>query len=878
MAIEVNVPGIPGPIVVEGVASEATMQEILKSIDRGNREESKARKDEKASGGEGSGGEGSESANDAAFNLGRGLGLLSAHVGYAVGAFGKLGEVSTQVIDHFANVGDSVESAASTFNGIPVVGTAFAAVASATTRAADSFNQVTASGASFGGSVNNMARSASQAGMTLDNFAGLIAENGEGMLAFGTTTGEGAARFARLSKEVRDTGSDLYSLGFSTKDINEGLGTFGKQIRMQGLQRGMTDRELIEGSQQYLKEMDKLAKITGETRKEKEAEREQLLADAQFQASMAGLQKDVRDSFLDTVQVMPKGMQDFTKDILATGTATQEANQAILAQMPQTGELLTQFHAKMQRGEKLTAQEQERLRNLMMKEGPAALERLKFAGAASEELAPLVNALASTLGMNADAIAGATEAQENAASGTDGVNEELNKSREQLAAITNQFTMTLVNSGILDEMLGTFKALADFVGNNVVPIFNTFTDLIQNYAYPVFMGAMDILNAFVMPSLLQLGDFIIGTVVPALGELFSIASAVLVPVLGLLGGIIADYLLPVFITVGSFIADNIVPLFVGLAAAGTYYIATLAAQRVATMLQVAATYGGVLPALGAMAAAAIAAASPIIAVAAPFIAVALAVAAVVKVMKNIYDAGWTLGGFFEMLGDKFRGLMVKLQEFVLALQTSSLASMLGFGLDSEEEAKKRAEIEKAKTELEKRALDRAAKRDAKSKERTGEGEEAVASNSTTTRTYEVNGKPATKEEYDAAMAAGGNMMAQRPTLGSPDIPAAQAQAQAPATPSTPDIANVSMPETPARQEYARVEPPETDTAALEQQLADAQEKAGETPAGQEGMTTPGSGVNNTSTLIALMQQTNKLLNRQISATQALSGDLYKAIG
>ena len=862
MAIEVNVPGIPGPIVVEGVASEATMQEILKSLDKGNREESKARKDEKARGGEGSGGEGSESANEAAYNLGRGLGLLSAHVGYAVGAFGKLGEVSTQVIDHFANVGDSVESAANTFSGIPVVGTAFAAVASATTRAADSFNQVTASGASFGGSVNNMARSASQAGMTLDNFAGLIAENGEGMLAFGTTTGEGAARFARLSKEVRDTGSDLFALGFSTKDINEGLGTFGKQIRMQGLQRGMTDRELIEGSQSYLKEMDKLAKITGETRKEKEAEREQLLADAQFQASMAGLQKDVRDSFLGTVQAMPKGMQDFTKDILATGTATQEENQKILAQMPQTASLLTDFHSKMQRGEKITAEEQDRLRNLMMKEGPAALERLKFAGAASEELAPLVNALASTLGMNADAVAGATKAQEEAAGGTDGVNEELNKSREKLAAISNQFTMTLVNSGILDELLGTFSALADFVGNNVVPIFNVFTDLIQNYAYPVFLGAMDILNAFVVPSLIKLGGFVIDHVVPALQDLWSVFSATVIPVLGVLGGILADFVLPAFMTVGGFILDNIVPIFAGLAAAGLTYLGVLAAQRVATMLQVAATYGGILPALGAMALAAIAAAAPILAVAAPFIAVGAAVAAVVAIMKSIYDAGWTLGGFFDMLGGKLAQVGIFFEDLFIKI-LKALPEFMGGISDSEAEERFKT-LEEKRDKLANDALKREQERQNKSRERTGDGEEAVASNTTTTRTYEVNGKPATKEEYDAARSAAGNMMAQRPTLGSPDIPAAQAQA----------------PATPARPDYARVEAPEAgaDSASLERQIAEMQEKAGETPAGQESMTTPGSGVNNTSTLIALMQQTNKLLGKQLSATQALSGDLYKAIG
>ena len=854
MAIEVNVPGIPGPIVVEGVASEATMQEILKSIDKNGREEAKARKDAEAGSGSGADTGGVEEVNETAGKAGRALGLLTAHVGYASGAFVKLGEVSTQVIDHFANVGDSVESAAATFNGIPVVGTAFAAVASATTRAADSFNQVTASGASFGGSVNNMARSASQAGMTLDNFAGLIAENGEGMLAFGTTTGEGAARFARLSKEVRSTGSDLFALGFSTKDINEGLGTFGKQIRMQGLQRGMTDRELIEGSQQYLKEMDKLAKITGETRKEKEAEREQLLADAQFQASMAGMQKDVRDSFLNTVQALPKGMQDFTKDILATGTATQEENQKLLAQMPQTGALITQFHAKMQRGEKITAQEQERLRNLMMQEGPAALERLKFAGAASEELAPLVNALASTLGMNADAVAGATKAQEEAAGGTDGVNEELNKSREQLAKITNQFTMTLVESGILDEMLGTFTALADFVGNNVVPIFNVFTDLIQNYAYPVFKGAMDILNAFVMPSLMKLGDFVIGTVVPALGELFSIASAVLVPVLGFLGGIIADYVLPAFMTIGGIIADHIAPIFAGLAAAGIAYAGILAKQQLATAMQTAATYGGVIPALKAFAMSAFKSGKAALLSAGPFLAVGLAVAALTKIL---YKNGFSIGGIFEMLGDMFKRLVLNIENIAFRIQNSGFAKMLGLGMSDDEAKKRREDLHNRGKELDQRAEDRAAARKERAAQRTGEGEEVAATDSNTTRTYRVNGKEVSEEEYKASQA----QMAQTKS----GMDAAMDQGIA---------GNANLPSTPAGPTIPDLEMPETATP----EVADVDQQTPSTTPAQEATETGASGVNNISSLIALMQQNNKLLSRQISATEALSGDLYKAIG
>ena len=263
--------------------------------------------------------------------LASGAQLASAGAQTVWGAFKGLSTAIIDTVSNLANVGDSLTAAASSLSAIPVVGGLLAGVLGAVAAAAEAttgaFQEASKSGASFGGSVNEFSRAASGAGMTMKDFAGVIQNNRDAMLAFGGTSEAGAKNFANVSKALRSGSSDLYALGFSTKDINEGLGKYGSLLRAQGLQGKQTNSELAAGAKSYMKELDLLAKATGQSRSEIEARQAAMAKDAQFQAAMAGASEDVRKSFLAVTSGMPKGLETFTKDMLANGTATTEENQ-----------------------------------------------------------------------------------------------------------------------------------------------------------------------------------------------------------------------------------------------------------------------------------------------------------------------------------------------------------------------------------------------------------------------------------------------------------------------------------------------------------------------------------------------------------------------
>jgi hypothetical protein len=747
--VQIDIPGI-GLVDARNAASEKTLSEILKIL------QDWEKKHLKSGGGGGGGGndppadpQGGLPGEKKPGTMRKSLTAMTSKIKLVIGTFVVLGDESTRAVSNLANLGDSLESVANLFSSFPLVGPMFGAVASASERVVRSFNDATQSGATFGGSLNSFAGSASEAGMTLSEFGSLIRSNGQGMLAFGGTVEAGAKRFASVSKQLRATGSDLYALGFSTQEINKGLATFGEMQRLQGMQGRKSNAELVAGASRYLKNLDALAKITGEERSAKEAEMKALMQSAQFQASMAGLSEEVRDSFLMTVGQLPKGMQKFAEDIMATGTATTDENQKLLAMMPKSAALLTEFNAKQQRGEAITLEERNRLNNLMKQEGGAALQSIKQAGAANAELAPLVNSLASTYQINTDAVKEATEEQKAAKAATDKVNEAVNKMRERIAAVSNAFTMFLVNSGALDQLMRVFELLVGVVQKFAIPIINLMmgaitiaVDVISKLAgivLPIlteafgfltsgltgmmnvvdknvnpaftFFGEViqtvgNIIDQYVKPALLNLAGFIIADVFPVLkflGEtIMFIAENVIWPAFEMIGSIIRDYVYPAFAAVAGFIADNLFPILAMLGAGFAGYYAVLAAKKIAEIYATAQTWllggaaTGAAKGLGAAAKAAWAAALPFIKIVAPIVAL-------VGLFAYLYKTGWSFGDVLEAIGDNLKRFAIEYVDVWLSI-AEKIARFFGGG-DAIKSMREKLDLERQELKEREKARD-----------------------------------------------------------------------------------------------------------------------------------------------------------------------------
>lgn len=867
----VDIPGI-GTVEAKNASSEHTLNEILKILKKFDKQKLGGGKDTKTGGGgKKDGKDGKPTPEDKKEEEEKkkstsSLAKMGSVVKSVYGGLVGLGEGITDTISKFANVGDSMTAAAGVFAGIPIVGSAFAAVAGAAEGVTRSFQDAAAGGATFGGSVNRFAGAASAAGMTMEQFGSFLRSNTEAMIGFGGTTEEGAKRFTEVSKAVRSAGSDLYALGFGTKEINQGIANYGKLLRAQGTQEGKTTAELAKGAKSYLKEIDALAKITGVERSAKEAEMMAAAKDAQFQGAMAGKSEEVRKSFMSTLGGLAGGMQgplgNFAKDILATGTATTDENQKLLAQMPKSGAMLQEMRAKMQRGEAVTESERNALNNLMAEEGAAAAKALGGTFAAAPEFAGTMNALTLAQSMQQNAVTQATAEQKKAQSETDKMNEKISKSKEALAAFSNSFQMALANSGLLDLLMKAFQFTAGLVMTYLVPAF----EVMGNVLTSVGSALID----FLEPIIRQIGDFIMMHVIPAFMDLW--------PIIQTIGGVINDYVLPVLMTLGGFILDNIVPILEGLGAGLLAYGAIVAynsAMKAYNTLTTVAETGvrtGLLAGLAAQITATWGAAAAALGLSAPMLGVVVAIAAVVAIFAALYKNGWTLGTAFEAIKDNLARFGMNIMELVDTIR-NKLPESFG-GISDDEKKLRDEERAKRRAELDEKEKDRDKERAATAKERGYEAKEEQQKKAqlmfdtkklgmTQAEVKTLEKKQAVEQGLDLkdplsmlkglAKSEGSAFIKDAPGAAATPTPqAAQAAAQTPAQAAQNAGATTT----------ASTNPSSTAATA-----------AGQTSSQDAGA----SGINTLNTsiekMIAMQRQTNQLLQNQLRVQENMSGNL-----
>jgi putative chitinase len=120
----------------------------------------------------------------------------------------------------------------------------------------------------------------------LDKFVGIVRENSQTLASFGKTVGQGVNEIATVSQAIQqgDIGRQFRDMGISVDDINKGIASYTKMQTLVGGRQKMSTDELIAASQNYIKEVDLLSKITGKNRQEQEQARESAMAEERYAA------------------------------------------------------------------------------------------------------------------------------------------------------------------------------------------------------------------------------------------------------------------------------------------------------------------------------------------------------------------------------------------------------------------------------------------------------------------------------------------------------------------------------------------------------------------------------------------------------------------
>jgi len=287
-------------------------------------------------------------------NLAKGLGDLTKGLGsFAMGlANGNTNFTSLNpLIDIVAN------SLASLAKAIPFVGEAIAGATKAAAEGAKfvlelmdknlkAFQELANAGALTAEGMEGVSRQFLESGMSLEGFKKAIRENAGDLAQWGKTVGGGADKFTKavgmLTKgdgPLAEAGLELRKLGMTADDIGTASAGFLQQEIKLGRARNMTEEQLAKGTAKYANELDALQKITGLSKEDLIKQRNEMLSDSRFAASMDMLREENETgaeammSFASIIKdpTLKRGFMD-----LASGAVNTEAAKLAYVQMGTT--------------------------------------------------------------------------------------------------------------------------------------------------------------------------------------------------------------------------------------------------------------------------------------------------------------------------------------------------------------------------------------------------------------------------------------------------------------------------------------------------------------------------------------------------------------
>jgi transcriptional regulator with XRE-family HTH domain len=156
----------------------------------------------------------------------------------------------------------------------------------------DSFRRLSELGAVGAEGIEGLSKSFTTAGMTLKQYEQMVVQSGRALAGLTGSTTDGAEMIAQAMNTMRGgLDQELRRLGFSTEEVSDTMIGYANLQRILGNQEQMTQAKLTLGTQQYGKELDELARLTGMSRKEQMKAMEEANRNSRFLAKIRELER-----------------------------------------------------------------------------------------------------------------------------------------------------------------------------------------------------------------------------------------------------------------------------------------------------------------------------------------------------------------------------------------------------------------------------------------------------------------------------------------------------------------------------------------------------------------------------------------------------------
>lgn len=202
----------------------------------------------------------------------------------------------------------------------------------------DTLRGLTSVGASFNNSMFDMIAASANSAMNMGDFASLVQRNSQTLVTFGANVTGGARVLGEFSRDFRrGAGNDLFSMGFTIQDVNEGLINFLDLERRRSNASIRTDRISQQAAMAYVLELDKLTKLTGEERDQIAERMAAQVQDAGVRAQVNRLEGQARVNLQSGIAFLDSQLSGPLADALmdlTDGVAQTDVGKALANQVP----------------------------------------------------------------------------------------------------------------------------------------------------------------------------------------------------------------------------------------------------------------------------------------------------------------------------------------------------------------------------------------------------------------------------------------------------------------------------------------------------------------------------------------------------------------
>ena len=390
-------------------------------------------------------------------------GLVNATKSIANGMLGFAGELAkgdsslttmNKVVDVAADAMGAVAKA------IPVFGDAVAGALKAAAEGAKvlvgqldatqkSFNALSSVGATTARGMSDLKDQQIRSGLSLQQFQKVVMDNSQTLARWNGITGEGAESFSKVLEQVTGLGegSDqtLRKLGLSADQISSSAGAFLTQQTRLGRSQMMTNEQLAQGTIGYVRELDLLSKVTGQSRESLQKQQDAALSETRFRAQYQDMINNGNEAaakelmkFQSTISSVSKDAGQGIRD-LSSGIVDSAAAQGL---MTATNGKALDIQQRLTAGQITGAQATEELQQAIKENESTLIQQGKYNkdyGSTFSDLAGLLDLTGTKFDQNGKIVEQAAAAQKKQITQTDQLTLDTISAQKAIESLTRQF-------------------------------------------------------------------------------------------------------------------------------------------------------------------------------------------------------------------------------------------------------------------------------------------------------------------------------------------------------------------------------------------------------------------------------------------------------